>query len=823
MVTAAFELWRCKDLRKDLVRKCLRCPPRDCLLFEGLADDGSGIGDPPTYPLAKRPKPSETTQSVSPPKTPQSSSSASERSEMVSSQESQSSISQETDISVTWEKDTLSLLIRAILPSEQPGWFPREIRALLLHQWEDPIQQRFKARGSFETAVYQSLIRMLNSEEIRRKPASTDKGGQSHRYIVAEDAGSDELCRVKRAKVSSKAVSTETTAFQQAKLPSKKRDKGPQMREKNHSAVEPSDSSAASKAPELARGVPKEAKGMHHKALPQLPLKVSDTYRQSSRPGQITPREPARLPLETPSQKKPGNDRHQQVSGANEKLSPSGSEPGEERVMRPSPETQRHIDTTRVANEPSGTPKLPPSEASRTTRTNVRKEPSIDPCAQIRPPQPQTECTTTPRENRTVEQVSEDDARSSQQSVQLVSRPSSQVTVNKGPHMSKPSCESVPSKDVQATSAQTPQKPLGVAEAPRQTSALPTRTEDLLERSVSKKPSPVTLPAKESAAVPPGPASESVSSQQLNGPNSLHNSLPVHRAQPLASDSGTAQILSDGQHGHDNAKPAGNDRTDGEQNPDSRQAAHQGQPSMSQTTRLSAETGLENMASTTSEARLPSFATNWTSVNAKHAKLTSVPGSSERSWEQRQTRHENGRADQNMTGAARRGGCQDAGRKDAGRSDTNHDTVVPHDAPKDHQGCGELKVDGNSGVLELGKMVEVARRIQLERKRIAERLADLEPKRRSAMLEFKTLQAELEVDRSKYHDLCAQLTQLRSQVVEMEGQVAAVLSRANERKHAVGLKRAELQEHAASMKKMEAEFSDTGKELNGLVEALGIF
>ena len=57
----------------------------------------------------------------------------------------------------------------------------------------------------------------------------------------------------------------------------------------------------------------------------------------------------------------------------------------------------------------------------------------------------------------------------------------------------------------------------------------------------------------------------------------------------------------------------------------------------------------------------------------------------------------------------------------------------------------------------------------------------------------------------------------------MEGQVAAVLSRANERKHAVGLKRAELQEHAASMKKMEAEFSDTGKELNSLVEALGIF
>lgn len=228
MVTAAFELWRCKDHRKDLVRKCLRCPPRDCLLFEGLADDGSGIGDPPTYPLAKRPKPSETTQSVSPPKTPQSSSSASERSEMVSSQESQSSISQETDISVTWKKDTLSLLIRAILPSEQPGLFPREIRALLLHQWEDPIQQRFKARGSFETAVYQSLIRMLNSEEIRRKPASTDKGGQSHRYIVAEDAGSDEFCRVKRAKVSSKAVSTETTAFQQAKLPSKKRDKGPQ-------------------------------------------------------------------------------------------------------------------------------------------------------------------------------------------------------------------------------------------------------------------------------------------------------------------------------------------------------------------------------------------------------------------------------------------------------------------------------------------------------------------------------------------------------------------------------------------------------------------
>lgn len=111
---------------------------------------------------------------------------------------------------------------------------------------------------------------MLNSEEIRRKPASTDKGGQSHRYIVAEDAGSDELCRVKRAKVSSKADSTKTTAFQQAKLPSKKRDKGPQMREKNHSAVEPSDSSAASKAPELARGVPKEAKGMHHKALPQL-------------------------------------------------------------------------------------------------------------------------------------------------------------------------------------------------------------------------------------------------------------------------------------------------------------------------------------------------------------------------------------------------------------------------------------------------------------------------------------------------------------------------------------------------------------------------
>jgi len=297
----------------------------------------------------------------------------------------------------------------------------------------------------------------------------------------------------------------------------------------------------------------------------------------------------------------------------------------------------------------------------------------------------------------------------------------------------------------------------------------------------------------------------------------------VHRAQPLASDSGTAQVLSDGRDGHHCAKSTGNDRRGSDQNLDSRQAAHQGQPSTSQPTQLSAERGLGSMASTTSEARLASFATKWTSVNAKPAKLPSVPGSSERAGEQRHARHENERADQNMTDAARRGDCQDTGRKDAGRSDTDYDTGVPNDAQKDHQGSRELGADGNSGVLELGKMVEVARRIQRERKRIAERLADLEPKRRSAMLEFNALQAELEADRPKYHDLCAQLTQLRSQVVEMEGQVAAVLSQANERKHAVGLKRAELQEHAASMKKMEAEFSDAGKELNGLVEALGIF
>lgn len=742
---------------------------------------------------------------------------------MVSSQESQSSISQETDISVTWEKDTLSLLIRTILPSEQPGLFPPEIRALLLHHWGDLIQQRFKARGSFEAAVYQSLIGMMRSNEIRRKAASTENRGQSHRYMLVEDATSDELCRVKRAKITSKAVPTETTAFQHARLSSKKRDNGPRMREKDHSAVESPDSLAASEAPELAKGVHKEAERMHHKALPQLPLEISDANRQSSRPGQIAPKEPARLPLETPSQKKPGNDCHRQVSGANEKLFPSGSKPGEERVTRPSPDTQRHIDTTRVADEPGETPKLPPSEASRTTRTNVQKEPSVDPSARIRPLQTQTECTATPIENRTVEQVSEDDARSSQQSVQLVSRPSSQVTVDKGPHMSKPSCESVPSKDVQATSAQTPQKLLGVAKAPRQTSALPTRAEDLLEKSVSKKPSPVSRPAKESSAVPPSPALESTSSHQRDGPKSLHNGLPVHRAQPPASGSDTAQTLPDGQHGHHNANPTGKDRADSEQIPDSHQAVHQGQPSTSQTTPLSAETALGNMASTTSEARLSSFATNWTSVNAKHAKLTSAPGSSEPSGEERRTRHENGRADQNMTDAARRGGCQDVGRKDAGRSDTDHDTEIPNEAQEDRQGRRELRVDGDSGVLELGKMVEVARRIQWERKRIAERLADLEPKRRSAMLEFKAMQAELEVGRPKYHDLCAQLAQLRSQVVEMEEQVAAALSQANERRHAVGLKRAELQEHAASMKKMEADFSDTGKELNSLVEALGIF
>jgi hypothetical protein len=82
----------------------------------------------------------------------------------------------------TLNDDPLHDEIARILPSVQPGLFPKEIC--------DQLNVKYRSFDSFKTMVHQTLTLMLKQKKLERQSATTQKGGRSHQYIRAGRRGS---------------------------------------------------------------------------------------------------------------------------------------------------------------------------------------------------------------------------------------------------------------------------------------------------------------------------------------------------------------------------------------------------------------------------------------------------------------------------------------------------------------------------------------------------------------------------------------------------------------------------------------------------------
>jgi hypothetical protein len=122
----------------------------------------------------------------------------------------------------------------------------------------------------------------------------------------------------------------------------------------------------------------------------------------------------------------------------------------------------------------------------------------------------------------------------------------------------------------------------------------------------------------------------------------------------------------------------------------------------------------------------------------------------------------------------------------------------------------------------LGKRVKLARDIKVKREKLAEGMRDLESRRLDAHLSLRTSLAEMNVDIREHVRLSSNLEMLQNLTEKREHEAAAILQRLDSRRDMASRIREEHQYHEDSIRKMESEFSSSGKELQGILETLGI-
>ena len=101
-------------------------------------------------------------------------------------------------------------------------------------------------------------------------------------------------------------------------------------------------------------------------------------------------------------------------------------------------------------------------------------------------------------------------------------------------------------------------------------------------------------------------------------------------------------------------------------------------------------------------------------------------------------------------------------------------------------------------------------------------MSDLESRRRDAHLSLGTTLAEIDADIREHVRLSSNLKRLQNLTEKREHEAAAILQRLDSRRDMASRIREEHQSHTNSIRRMESEFSSSGKELQGILQTLGI-
>jgi phytoene dehydrogenase-like protein len=109
-----------------------------------------------------------------------------------------------------------------------------------------------------------------------------------------------------------------------------------------------------------------------------------------------------------------------------------------------------------------------------------------------------------------------------------------------------------------------------------------------------------------------------------------------------------------------------------------------------------------------------------------------------------------------------------------------------------------------------------------KREKLAEGMRDLESRQRDAHPSLRTSLAEMNVDIREHVRLSSNLEMLQNLTEKREHEAAAILQRLDSRRDMASRIREEHQYHEDSIRKMESEFSSSGKELQGILQTLGI-
>lgn len=142
-------------------------------------------------------------------------------------------------------------------------------------------------------------------------------------------------------------------------------------------------------------------------------------------------------------------------------------------------------------------------------------------------------------------------------------------------------------------------------------------------------------------------------------------------------------------------------------------------------------------------------------------------------------------------------------------------------------GLFESDINGDSDASDvharaLGEQVRSAWAIRANRAKLTKSMRELESRRREACLELRKSLALMDSDIREHLGLSSALERLQNVVKEKEREVAAVVRRIDIGRSTTNRIRKEQQTCEDSIKKMEGEFSSSGKQLQGILQALGI-
>lgn len=122
----------------------------------------------------------------------------------------------------------------------------------------------------------------------------------------------------------------------------------------------------------------------------------------------------------------------------------------------------------------------------------------------------------------------------------------------------------------------------------------------------------------------------------------------------------------------------------------------------------------------------------------------------------------------------------------------------------------------------LGEQVKLARTVRAKREELTKDMKKLESRRREAHLKLRSLLALMDADIKEHVGLSEALERLQSVVKRKEREVAAVFRRIDVGRGTANRIRMEQQACEDSIKRMEGEFSSSGKQLQGILQTLGI-